>query len=687
MRAMASAALPAAALSALLFIRPQWEWNWQLGRWAADVKPLASGSFALATGMLAALCAAAFALGGEWLRRRLPVALAVALVAGQALCLAAAVPSLTAGTGIAWGWDHPAFLYRLREARAVFPALGGWNPWWNGGTEHFFSVTSGVHGWALLVAPLLAFFDPAVFEGYAVFGWLFLVFPWLSVLAVRSCGARWTAALSAGLLQLALSRSGFLYFWQYGIVGGLTTVGLTLPLCALCYRVVVQRRGGWGGAALLAVVAWVSCLWSPGLFTCAGLALGTVCNAGRWTRRSFARMAFAAALALLLLAPWLWTTLVVSRGVVDFVSASPESSQSTANLLYHGLRHALRRALAWHPAVLAFGIVALPFAPRRLRRLVVPCLAVLCAVIVSFVWKRQSQFDRVSFQMAAVAAFPAALAVGRVFSGGAAPGARPVRHLARAALQGLLAASLLAGVHVAVAHAGNAAGYKYWTAEPVVAEFADWVRENVPEGGRLAFSGETANKLDWGAPSYLPILAGREMMAADYYSFPRGFVELNYPPKHYRKSTERFLFFSRAYGITHWAVTDPRTRRFCEEEEAHFRLAAQFQMQSTDVRVYAITDPWAAMVTRFFEGTGSVEARERRIRVRPADPSAEILVLRYNWRRGLRCRTPGATIEPFPVDGNIRFIAVRPRGAKEVVIGYRATGTALEPNFDGTFHH
>ncbi|MBR1835702.1 MAG: hypothetical protein IJ783_00280, partial [Kiritimatiellae bacterium] len=248
-------------------------------------------------------------------------------------------------------------------------------------------------------------------------------------------------------------------------------------------------------------------------------------------------------------------------------------------------------------------------------------------------------------------------------------------------------AALLLGIRVAAAHAGNSAGCKYWTAEPVVAEFADWVRENVPEGGRLAFSGATYNMLDWGTATYLPVMSGREMMAADYYSFPRGFVELNYPPQFYRRSTEAFLFFSRAYGVTHWAVADKRTLRFCEEEKGHFRLVARFQMQSTDLRVFAVTDPWAAGVTRFLEGEGSVEARERNIVVRPADTSVRRLVLRYNWRDGLRCLTPGAEIAPFAVDENLRFVEVRPNGADEVRIGYRCGNRPLAPNFDGTFHH
>jgi hypothetical protein len=110
-------------------------------------------------------------------------------------------------------------------------------------------------------------------------------------------------------------------------------------------------------------------------------------------------------------------------------------------------------------------------------------------------------------------------------------------------------------------------------------------------------------------------------------------------------------------------------------------------MQSTDVRVYEIADADAAAPTRLLEGAGEVEARENRIVVRPADPAAERLVLRYNWRDGLVCRTAGASIEPYAADANIRFIAVHPNGAREGEIGYRPSFRPLAPNFDGAYHH
>ena len=62
-------------------------------------------------------------------------------------------------------------------------------------------------------------------------------------------------------------------------------------------------------------------------------------------------------------------------------------------------------------------------------------------------------------------------------------------------------------------------------------------------------------------------------------------------------------------------------------------------------------------------------------------------MIRYRWRDGLRCRTPGASIEPHEVDGQIRFIAVRPGGNARVLVGYRPGWAPAQPGEDGVFHH
>ena len=637
-------------------------------------------------------------------------ALAVALAAGVGGALAFALPHVWGA--LPWGVDHGAFLYRIFEYRHAFPALGSYNPHWNAGTEHFIGVTSGAHGFALLNAPLFfAFRDPTRWYGPALALWLFAGFPLLAALSLRRCGARAVSCLCAALLMLAYTSAQFHFFWQSGNLGGMVAAGLAFPVAALSWKIAGLGRGTTADAAALALAAFLSCLWTPGLSTCAAVALGALALPRRFSRRSLPRLLLAAAITLALLSPWLVATLFPARGIVRYVGgAAPGAGEASFfKMLRIGLAAAFGRAAQWNPAILLFGCAALlpplpgirsPTSPR-LRRFFLPGAILLLAATASIGFNPSSQLDRISIQTAAFLAVPASIALGRLFAArprsapsiGICPRLpHPPTGASRAVFRALqLCAAALVAVwspRQAILNAANAHGEKLWVAEPVVFDFARWVAENVPDGGRLAFSGETDCKLDWGKGTYLPILAGREMMSDDYYGYPKGLTERNYPPRHYRRSTEAFLFFSRMYGITHWAVTDRRTRRFCEEENSHFRLAARFQMQSTDVRVYEITDPEARNPTALFKGSGAVTARENQIVVRPADPkTADPLVLRYNWRDGLRCLTPKAAIEPFAIDENLRFIAIRPNGADRIEIGYRPRLQPLASNFDGTFHH
>jgi hypothetical protein len=690
-------------LSALLLYGVNHVWYRAFGMWAAWVRPLTGVRTGLDFLILAAVLVPVFRYGGDRLHRALPWLMGVSLVVSQAVFTALAWKDF-AGQ-IPWSADHSSFMFRLHEVRATFPRLGGYNPWWNGGTEHFISVTSGTHGYAVLVAPLLALFEPHVFHAPVLFFWIWIGFPWLGALSVRAAGARWTSAFAAGMMLEAYCRAQFLFGWHYGILGGLVTAGLATPLAALGYRLVVQRRGGAGTVVAVGVLAWLNCLWTPGYATCAGLALGALANADRWTRRSFLRMGAAAVIALVLLAPWAWATLGPAHGIVDFASGAKELPWF--NTLCHGLLLVVYRLLEWHPALVAFGVAGLALAgPPRLRRWALPTLAVLFGVLIYSKWNVRSQCYRVIFQGAAFAAFPASVLCGRLLE------RKPARSTASSNLEpgtsdlgprssfwplavakAVTFAALLIGLRVSGVHAiHNGARLPHLEAEPNLMRLVEWIKANVPEDGRLAFGGRTDELVDGSTVAYLPILTGREMMADDYYEFPAELISHDFPPRAYRRSPEAFLEYSRLYGITHWAVAESKPRKLgfyrgapeCGGRPGMFREVAKFKLRYCTLRLFALQ---GATPGRFLVGKGTVEAHENRILVRPADPSAEQLVLRYNWREGLVCRTPGASIEPYQADTNLRFIAVRPNGAAEIDIGYRAGFRPLKPNFDGTYHH
>jgi hypothetical protein len=673
--------LPALALLYAIWLGGGVEWNNMMGQFWVRLEPWLP-SLRLDLLALALLAALLFRLGGTRLRRRMPLLLGLLLAGGQIACLQAAWKFVSGP--MPWGIDHPAFLFRLKEFRELFPlALGGYNPWWNAGTEHFIGVTSGTHAFGLLNLPPLLCLDPHLFHGPALAFWLIVGFPWLGVLAVRAAGVRWTGALCAGLLMCAVSRAQFLFFWQSGNVGAMTSAMLTLPVVALGYRLIVLRRGGWGMVVALGVAAWLVCLWTPGVLVCAGLVPGWIAMRRRWTIRSNRLLVAAGLLALVLALPWFWITLFPSRGIVNYVATGVTGSRWL--MLQAGVRQLLLRLQEWHPLLLVLGAGgAVVVAPRSVRRWTLPLLLILAAIICGTGWWSQSQLDRMALPMAVAAVFPTTVLCGRLFARGSMGRSR-IAGLLHALAQGVVLALLMMGLRVAQMHYACRGGFKLWPAPDTIYDFADWIRREVPPEGRLAFAGTTDWKYEWGKPTYLPILSGREMMADDYYSYPRGLIERNYPPKAYRVSLDSWLAFTRAYGITHWAAADPRHKGFLAGHPEWFELVRRMSMQSSRIEIYRVLG--LPPPTRFLEGTGSVTARENALVVRPEPADTERVVIRYQWRDGLVCRTPGATIEPFNVDGHLQFIAVRPGGNPVVRIGYRPRFAPLKPNFDGTFHH
>jgi len=630
--------------------------------------------------------AAGFVWGGARLRYRMPWILAAFLLGGQ-LLLAHAAWSV-AGGAVPWGFDHPSFMYRLREFGDLFPfALGGYNPGWNAGTEHFVGVTSGAHGFGVLIWPLLKIWDPHVFYGGAVIFWFILVFPWVGVGSLRAAGVNRVGALCGGILLCGVSREVFMWLWHFGTVGAMTSAMMALPVIALSYRLVVLRRGSWGTALALAFSAWLMCLWTPGVFIAGGVGLAWLWNARHWTWRTNRWLIGAGLLALLLLAPWFWTTLFPCRNVMEYVGTEL-ARPGLATMILSGGQRLLRELQEWHPVLLFLGLVGTFFVvPRSVRRWMLPLFLVLGAIAGwSREWKPLSQLDRMAIPMGVVAVFPAAVLCGRLFGGtGESRGAGRCRIWLGALGRGIVLSTLLLGCRVARMHYANQGPAPMRMLSPEMQELVEWIRVEVPEEGRLGFAGRAVHFYGGGNIAYLPVLTGREMMADDYYGFPRGTIEYNYPPGAYRKTLDSYLFFSRIYGITHWVASMPDALAFLAAHPNQFERVKSIPMLERQIEFYRVKD--FGPVSRFWEGEGRVSARVNHLEVVPANPSVERVVIRYNWRNGLVCRTPGATIEPVEVDGNIRFIAVHPGGNALVEIGYRPHVEAVKPNFDGRFHH
>jgi hypothetical protein len=623
--------------------------------------------------------------GRTRLGRGLPWVFAFLFLGGQ-LIYAVSAWRVVGGT-VPWGFDHPSFMFRLKEFGEVFPgAIGGYNPNWNAGTEHFVGVTSGSHAFGILILPLLKIWDPHVFYGGALIFWFVFAFPWLGAVSARVAGVSRIGALCAGILLCGVSREVFVWIWHFGTVGAMTSAMMVLPVTALGYRLAVLRRGSWGTALALGGSAWLMCLWTPGVFVAGGLALGWLWNAKEWTWKSNRWLLVAGGLALLLLSPWFWTTLFPCSNVIDHVSTDLTHPELGAMLL-NGADRLICALEEWHPVVLFLGLVGgLWLVPRPMRRWMTPLFLILALIAGwSREWKPFSQLERMAIPMAVAAVFPAAMLCGRLFDPADGLGSSRRRRIWVAWGQGIVLATFLLGCRIGQMHFANQGPAPLRTLSAQMQDLVEWIHEEVPEEGRLGFAGRAVHFYGGGNIAYLPILTGREMMADDYYGFPRGTIEYNYPPDAYRKTRESYLFFAKTYGITHWVSAMPEAVAFLDANPESFERVKSLVILNRDMAVFRIKEP--GPVSRFWKGKGRVTARVNQLRVEPADPAVEEVVIRYNWRDGLVCKTEGASIGPVPVDGNITFIGVRPNGNPQVEIGYRTHASSVKPNFDGHFHH
>lgn len=581
----------------------------------------------------------------------------------------------TLGGEVLYRTDHPSFMFRLWEFGRAFPALGGYNPWWNAGIEHFAGVTSGAQGLGLLIYPLLRLAPVHTFYNAVLLAWFIFATPLLAALSVRAAGGRRESIAAGALLALGVSQHQFLWMWHFGTVGAAFSATMVVPTLALAYRAAVRHRLDPATFLGLAASALLMAMWAPLTATVGiGLVAAYLWTRRRWTRGSLLFLLGAGAAAFLAYLPWLRIILFPARGVVDYVGQAGGAPVAAGAALLAGAGRLGAHLREGHPVLLFLGLgggaVA---APRTIRRWYLPALLILAAVCGWYLeWKPLSQFDRVAIPLFFAALVPAALCAERVFR---STGWRSAP--ARAALFTLL---VLGGHNVSQLYANRGLAPAR-TRPPVVGELVEWIRDEVPENGRLLFAGPAVHSYGWGKIAYLPVLAEREMMADDYYGFPPGTIEYNYPPSPYRQEIERLMAFAAAYNVTHVITRENRFREFFARYPDKLRKERTFFFRGSELSAYRIIRDRPLL-----PAAGRVGADVNRIVVEFDDEPQEV-VLPYNWRQNLFCRTPGAVIEPYPWDENIRLIRVRPGGSKKVEIGYRMPWGPVEPNFDGRFHH
>jgi len=589
-------------------------------------------------------------------RPRIWVAVLLILLFSQAACLRSLLT--TTGGAAVYRDDHPSFMFRLWEFTRVFPRLVSYNPYWNGGVVNFVPSATGTFAIGLPLYPLWRL--APIHEVYTLgIGLIYIVLmPWIAVASLRILGANRTAALCAGILALGVSRHFFLWMLHFGTVGASFSASFILPVCACTYRAVWTGRQNKRLFVALVVSLFFLLQWPPGALMAAPLVLSMLFSVRRWTRRAWGfLLAAGVILALLVFRQFLAPLL---RGESLMTHVLEKSGQTVGwtevlNGVSRGFLHLVAHVHEGHPVLIFLGLGGLCILPyRSLRRWCGPVVLVLACLAG---WGREIkpnlQLGRMAITMFFVAVIPASVLCGRLLRSGG-------RSLAvvRSALLALL---LMGGWSVSLLYKSQ--GYAPYTwLRSDIRDLVEWTRANVPEGGRLLFAGRTVHFYGRGHIAYLPALAGREMMACDYYAFSPRLVEYNYPPRPFRRPKSRLFEFMELYNVTHILT-------YHDQWKDIFRRYPEWYEEAPTVEWEEIA---AFRVRRepslFRKGEGTVDADFNRLRVRLSKPAEEV-ILKYNWSDRLTA-AGGVEIGPWEAGDGVRLIRVRPRGAREFEIEY-----------------
>lgn len=558
--------------------------------------------------------------------------------------------------GIIYQFDHPAFMMRLYAFRETFPQWIYYNPFWNAGRAAPFILASGISSMGIVLYPFWVLGD--ILQVYTpVLALTFLVLvPLIAMGSVRLLGGRAVAVAAAGLFGLGVSQTAFKWAIHFGTIGASFAGVFLLPVVALLYRILWGRRPRARHAVLLIGAACLYLVWPPSAVMAIPLLPALLLGTPRLrSRRRLGLLALAAAGVLLFMLPYAWQ-------IIQYADPAGFAEMKTVQAgwwqaLTQGWKTLGAHVREAHPLLVFFGVAGIWFWPGRHLRWFAGVLLAGMVLIAGWgeVWKPQFQLARTVIPLLYVAIAPASLWVERLIRS-------PKTYLAP--LKAALCALLILGGDSVYRWHRNRGGAPFRGMDPENHELAHWIRTSVPEGGRVMFAGPTVHGYGRAQVSFLPVLAGREMMACDYYNFSPKRVEYDYPPRAFRANDQTMLEFMELYNVTHVITYRPNWVRYYDGLPEYYERVHTFGVNANK-HIWRVRREPAVLL----RGQGEVQAGINRLTVIPA-PGATDLVLRYHWEDRLTVEPP-AVIQPLQVAEHVRFILLQPNGSSRCRIRYR----------------
>lgn len=556
--------------------------------------------------------------------------------------------------------DHPSFMFRLHEFSSTFPSLVNYNPFWNAGSLHYYSVTTGSAGPGLILMPWLKLEPVHEMYTYGLAFLFILLVPWITAGSVRLAGGDKTAAFAGGIFGMGVSQQYFLWMLHYGTIGAALTASMVVPSAAVLFRVVMLNRRSWQLGLGLVLSAFFLLLWPPGALMGAGFGLSFLLCFRRWTRRKWGFLVICGIVVLILYIPFISVLTHEGGNVVQYVLHKKDAEAAAKQaicvdwgMVARGGQHLIAHLQEFHPLLIFLGMIGVFASSRRSIRWWYGPAIVYLAFLAG--WGRELkpnlQLSRMAIPLAFACVVPASMLVSRLLR------TRDLRlAMLRAALVALLGVS---GYSISLVYR-NLSNAPYKIKDENVDGLVRAIQKYTPENARVMFAGKTVHAYGHGQIAYLPVLAGREMMACDYYNFPMDTVEYNYPPAPFRKPESNFDLFVNSYNVGTVLTYHEGWIKYFRERTNDFDEVWNWEYISMFKRK---RDPQPLL-----KGQGTVKADFNRIAVHLNEPSEEV-VLSYNWLDGLKARDP-VEIYPHVVTNGIRLIGVRPHGEVDIAISY-----------------
>jgi hypothetical protein len=561
--------------------------------------------------------------------------------------------------------DHPSFLFRIAEFFTSFPWRENFVPYWNAGVVNSVLTSSGTPGIALLGTPLFLFMPPHEAMLF-VFIFVFIFFiPWMTVWGLRSAGMSVSSALVGGILALCADRFYFKWLLHFGTVGAMLACAMLPAAFAFLYAAMLQPRAKFSTYLGLTISMFFMTQWPPMLMLGAPLGLFVAFNTRKWwfsERRT--PFLITCLIICILILPTIISTLS-GKMVMEYVLTVDGETVNKFDLIRKQVHAVLYEiVLDSNPLLLFLGFGSLLTIPlRRLRNgLAVMLAAIFLISVLGPVYLPNLQLSRMTFEASYLMIVPAGLIAGKTLERYSVSGSM---------VQSILIALLVCSLVNAPKFYGGRDEISYYGIRPIIQEFTSWINENVPEDGRLVFAGPSVHAYGRGHTAYLPLLSGREMMGCDYYGFPPGMVEYDYPPRATRNMPGGIHRFMTLHGASHVIAYEQRYIDYFRSEpelfEEDITLTDPAESKNNVYVIFRITGAEG----RFYEGSGKVKATFNKINVSFENAPPERVVVRYNWNDRFEAKPP-VRLFPFDTGEGAIFIGVEPNGVKDVCIRYRS---------------